>query len=91
MDWLDLVILLAAGGGIIGAVARLLVPGPDPVGFFGTILLGLAGSFLGGIVGRILFGPLDSWPAVAAAVLGAIVLLLPTKALTSTPGRHRNV
>jgi uncharacterized membrane protein YeaQ/YmgE (transglycosylase-associated protein family) len=42
-------ILLAIIGLLVGAVARLLLPGPDPMGVGGTILLGLAGSFLAGL------------------------------------------
>jgi uncharacterized membrane protein YeaQ/YmgE (transglycosylase-associated protein family) len=42
-------ILLAIIGLVVGAAARLLLPGPDPMGVGGTILLGLAGSFLAGL------------------------------------------
>jgi uncharacterized membrane protein YeaQ/YmgE (transglycosylase-associated protein family) len=42
-------ILLAVVGLFVGAVARLLLPGPDPMGVGGTILLGLAGSFVAGL------------------------------------------
>jgi uncharacterized membrane protein YeaQ/YmgE (transglycosylase-associated protein family) len=42
-------ILLAVIGLIVGALARLLLPGPDPMGVGGTILLGLAGSFIAGV------------------------------------------
>jgi uncharacterized membrane protein YeaQ/YmgE (transglycosylase-associated protein family) len=42
-------ILLAIIGLLVGAMARLLLPGPDPMGVGGTILLGLAGSFLAGL------------------------------------------
>ena len=38
-------------GLIVGAVARVLLPGPDPLGIGMTILLGLAGSFIGFFVG----------------------------------------
>jgi len=43
---------------IVGGIARLLMPGRDPLGCFGTIALGIAGSFAGGILGTLLFkGP----------------------------------
>lgn len=42
-------------GLIAGAVARLLVPGPDPMSILATILLGIAGSFVGGFLGYVLF------------------------------------
>jgi uncharacterized membrane protein YeaQ/YmgE (transglycosylase-associated protein family) len=37
-------------GLVAGALARLLVPGRDPMGWIGTILLGLVGSFVGGLL-----------------------------------------
>jgi uncharacterized membrane protein YeaQ/YmgE (transglycosylase-associated protein family) len=42
-------ILLVIVGLFVGALARLLHPGPDPMGVGGTILLGLAGSFIAGL------------------------------------------
>lgn len=53
---LTLVIGIAITGLIIGALGRLVVPGPNPMGIFSTILVGVAGSILGGIIGRVLFG-----------------------------------
>jgi uncharacterized membrane protein YeaQ/YmgE (transglycosylase-associated protein family) len=43
-------------GFVIGAVARLLLPGPDPMGCFATALLGIAGSFVGGLLADVVFG-----------------------------------
>ena len=65
-------IVFALVGLIVGALARLALPGPDPMSIWMTIALGLAGSFLAGIVTRLL------WHAPAgfiASVLGAMVLL----------------
>jgi uncharacterized membrane protein YeaQ/YmgE (transglycosylase-associated protein family) len=42
-------ILLLLVGLFVGALARLLHPGPDPMGIGGTIVLGLAGSFIAGL------------------------------------------
>lgn len=70
------VILLALSGLIVGAIARLLVPGPTPLGILGTIGAGIAGSFLGGLVGRLLFGAaLTAWWNLLLAVLGAVVVV----------------
>jgi uncharacterized membrane protein YeaQ/YmgE (transglycosylase-associated protein family) len=44
------------GGAIVGALGRLVVPGPNPIGFLRTVLAGWAGSFLGGLLGRLVFG-----------------------------------
>src|SRR3979411_2731153 len=43
-------------GLIVGAVARALLPGPDPLGIGMTILVGLAGSFIGFFVGFFILG-----------------------------------
>ena len=43
-------ILLFFSGLIIGALARLALPGPDPMGIFMTAAVGVAGSFIGGLV-----------------------------------------
>ena len=64
-------------GLIVGVIAKLLMPGRDPGGFAITILLGVAGSLLGGLLGRALgfYGP--GQPAgFLMSILGAIVLLL---------------
>jgi uncharacterized membrane protein YeaQ/YmgE (transglycosylase-associated protein family) len=43
-------------GLLVGAVARVLLPGPDPLGIGMTILLGLAGSFIGFFLGFFILG-----------------------------------
>jgi uncharacterized membrane protein YeaQ/YmgE (transglycosylase-associated protein family) len=71
--WLLAVVV---SGLIVGAVARLLVPGPNPIGILGTIGAGIAGSFLGGLVGRLLFGAsLSFWVNLLLAVLGAALVI----------------
>ena len=47
-------VYLVVGGLVIGVIARLVLPGPDPMGWLATIGYGIAGSFIGGIVGRML-------------------------------------
>jgi uncharacterized membrane protein YeaQ/YmgE (transglycosylase-associated protein family) len=67
-------LIAAVVGLIIGAVAKLLMPGPDPGGWFVTILLGIAGSW----VGRFLFGIIGIGGGIlgfVGAVLGAMLLL----------------
>lgn len=49
MSLIVFLILLVLVGLLVGALARLLLPGPDPMGVGGTILLGLAGSFIAGL------------------------------------------
>ena len=47
-------ISLAVSGLIIGALGRLAIPGRQPMGCFMTVLVGIGGSFLGGLVGQAL-------------------------------------
>lgn len=63
-------------GLIVGAVAKLLMPGRDPGGFIITMLLGMAGAVLGGFIGRSLnwYGPNDG-AGFFMSLLGAVVLL----------------
>lgn len=69
-------------GLIAGAIARLLVPGRDPMGCLGTLALGLAGSLLGGFLGSLVFaGEFDISPAgLIGSIIGAIVVLLGLRA-----------
>jgi uncharacterized membrane protein YeaQ/YmgE (transglycosylase-associated protein family) len=64
-------------GLIVGAVAKLLMPGRDPGGIIVTMLLGVVGAVLGGYVGRALgfYGP-DEGAGFVMSLLGAIVVLL---------------
>ncbi len=68
-------VMAAIVGLVIGVVAKLLMPGPDPGGWFVTILLGLAGSWVGGIAVSML-GLGGVVPGLIGAVLGAMLLLL---------------
>lgn len=71
-------------GLIIGAIAKLLMPGKDPGGCIITILLGLAGSFVGTFIGRALFGPnyIAGW---IASIIGAMILLVLYRMLIARP------
>lgn len=73
-------------GLIAGALARLLVPGRDPMSIPATIALGVIGSLLGGFVWRLLQGGDgdDFKPAaLIGSVLGAVVCLLIYRAVKS--------
>ncbi len=65
-------------GLLAGGIAKLLMPGRDPGGFIITILLGVAGSFVAGFLGRSLgwYRGVDSGAGIIASVLGAMALLL---------------
>lgn len=63
-------------GLVIGVIAKLVMPGRDPGGVIVTILLGIAGSLLGGYIGRAmgLYGP-GQGAGFFMALLGAVLLL----------------
>lgn len=64
-------------GLIAGYVARALVPGPDPMGVVGTLILGVVGSFVGGFLWNLLFGgDLLATAGLIGSILGAIIALL---------------
>lgn len=74
---MDLIAWLLVGL-IAGAIARFVVPGRDPMGWLGTLLLGLVGSIIGGFLFSLLLsGDGDFQPAsLLGSIVGAIVALL---------------
>ena len=69
-------IWVAIIGLVVGAVAKLIMPGKDPGGIFVTMLIGIAGAFLGTYLGRLVghYGP-DQSAGFLMSLLGAIILL----------------
>ena len=59
-------------GFVVGGLARLALPGPDPMPWYATVGLGIGGSALGGIIARILFGTAGGF---IFAFVGAVLLL----------------
>lgn len=81
MIWMIIVGLL------VGVVAKLLMPGPDPGGIIITMLIGIAGSIIAGFLGRSVGWYGDGEPVgFVASIVGAILLLFVYRALT---GRGR--
>lgn len=78
----------AVFGLIVGGIARLLVPGRDPMGCLGTMLLGVAGSLLGGFLAS-LFIHGDRWHPASwiGAIIGGVILLLLGRMISP---RHRS-
>jgi uncharacterized membrane protein YeaQ/YmgE (transglycosylase-associated protein family) len=73
MDFLWMLII----GLIVGLVAKFIMPGKDPGGCLVTLLLGIAGAFVAGFLGRSLGWYAPGAPAgFLASVLGAVLLLL---------------
>ena len=81
---LGAIVSLLVSGLIIGALARFAVPGRDPLRFWQTILLGLAGSLLGGVAAALVgaidgddtIEPGEAMASFGFSLSGAIVLLI---------------
>jgi uncharacterized membrane protein YeaQ/YmgE (transglycosylase-associated protein family) len=56
MDVIVYLLVLALSGLVVGALGRLALPGPDPMTIWQTILVGIAGSFIGGLVWWLISG-----------------------------------
>lgn len=76
-------------GLIAGFIARAVVPGKDDIGILGTILLGMVGSFVGGLLGSLFSddGIDFSASGIIGSIIGAIIALLIFNAVT---GRKKN-
>ena len=69
-----LILYLLVIGVVAGYLARLLVPGRDPMSFLQTVALGIVGSFIGGVLGYVLFNhDLDEGALQASGIIGSIV------------------
>ena len=81
------IVYLVVIGIIAGFLARLLVPGRDPMGLFATMILGIVGSFIGGFLGYVLFGKDLNEGAlqpsgIIGSIIGAVIALLVYRAMT---------
>jgi uncharacterized membrane protein YeaQ/YmgE (transglycosylase-associated protein family) len=89
---LGFLLYLVIIGLVAGFLARLLVPGDDPMSIGATIVLGIVGSFIGGLLGWALFGKdLDQGAlqasGVIGSVVGAVIALLVYRALNRRSAR----
>ena len=75
-------------GLVAGALARLLVPGRDPMGWVGTLVLGLVGSLVGGLLADLIFD--DEAIGLVGSVIGAVLVLLAYNALNRNRGLARS-
>jgi uncharacterized membrane protein YeaQ/YmgE (transglycosylase-associated protein family) len=72
---LYLIILLFTGL-IIGGLARLIVPGPDPMSLFQTALLGIAGSLIAGLISLWIFHGRAGGGIILSVLCSAVLVLL---------------
>ena len=93
---LGLIISMIIVGLIAGALARLLVPGRDPMGIGATIVLGIVGSFIGGFLGYVLFHHDKNEgffqpSGIIGSVIGAIIALLIYRRVSHNSGSRRSL
>ena len=91
---LEFIIILILIGLLAGAVARLVVPGRDPMGILGTIVLGIVGSFVGGFIWNLIqyhrLAPHKFHLAgILGSILGAILVLVILRLTGMEKGRRR--
>jgi uncharacterized membrane protein YeaQ/YmgE (transglycosylase-associated protein family) len=84
-------VALVVTGLVVGALARLALPGPDPIPIWATILLGIAGGIVGGGIGLSLWGPEAAFPlsVVAATLLLFLYRRFVQKRPLTGPGARR--
>lgn len=70
---IGLIVGILLSGLVVGALARLAVPGPDPMPIWMTVALGIAGSLVGGAVGALLF---DTPGGLLFALVASVLLLV---------------
>lgn len=70
---LGFILFIVLWGLVLGGLARLAIPGPDPMPIWMTIGIGIGGSLIGGIVTRLFFGTGVSF---FFAFLGAMLLVI---------------
>lgn len=75
-------------GLVVGAIAKLIMPGRDPGGIIVTMLIGVAGALLAGFLGRALgwYANPGEAPGIIASVIGALVLLFLYRVFTGRRG-----
>jgi uncharacterized membrane protein YeaQ/YmgE (transglycosylase-associated protein family) len=93
-DMIGFIIMLLIVGFIVGAIARLLMPGRDPIGFFGTIVLGIVGSLVGGFIQNLVeYHTLSihsfHFVGIIGSIIGAFVLLLLMRLFHVESGHRR--
>jgi uncharacterized membrane protein YeaQ/YmgE (transglycosylase-associated protein family) len=76
MGLLVYILVLALSGLIVGGLARLALPGPDPMGIGLTILIGLAGSFVGGLLTLAITGGRSAGGIVVSVACSTLIVYL---------------
>ena len=89
MDVIVYLIVLALSGLVVGALGRLAIPGPDPMTIWQTILVGVAGSFIGGLIWWAISGDRNGGGILISVICAAGIVYLIRRSRggdLSTPG-----
>jgi uncharacterized membrane protein YeaQ/YmgE (transglycosylase-associated protein family) len=89
VDVIVYLIVLALSGLVVGALGRLAIPGPDPMSIGMTILIGIAGSFIGGLIWWAISGNRNGGGIVISVICAAGIVYLIRRSRggnLSTPG-----
>jgi uncharacterized membrane protein YeaQ/YmgE (transglycosylase-associated protein family) len=73
-------------GAIVGVLARFLVPGDDPMGIIGTIVLGIVGAVVGGFLAGAVFGETEGVDWIASIIV-AVLLVVGYRAISGNRNR----
>jgi uncharacterized membrane protein YeaQ/YmgE (transglycosylase-associated protein family) len=78
-------------GLVAGMLAKLIMPGKDPGGILVTMLLGVAGAFVAGFLGRAFgwYTEVGDGPGIIASIIGAVVLLALYRLIVGVRTRNR--
>jgi uncharacterized membrane protein YeaQ/YmgE (transglycosylase-associated protein family) len=79
MNTILFLLSVAVAGFVVGGLARLILPGKDPIGLLATFMLGIVGAFLGGIAEALVAGERNVFGLVAAVFFAALLLYVVRK------------
>jgi uncharacterized membrane protein YeaQ/YmgE (transglycosylase-associated protein family) len=68
------IIVFILVGLVVGVLARLVMPGPDPIGILGTIIVGVVGAIVGGYLWRAVFGQTEGVEWIGSIVVAMALL-----------------
>ncbi|MBK5228857.1 MAG: GlsB/YeaQ/YmgE family stress response membrane protein [Actinobacteria bacterium] len=85
---MDNLLVLIIVGAVIGVLARLLMPGSNPIGIIGTIVVGIVGAIIGGYLWKELFGNTEGVEWIGGIIVAMALLWLYRKFTYNSSGRR---
>jgi uncharacterized membrane protein YeaQ/YmgE (transglycosylase-associated protein family) len=81
------IIVFILVGAVVGVLARLVMPGPDPIGILGTIVVGIVGAIVGGYLWRAVFGQTEGVEWIGAILVAMALLWIYRRMTVGRRGR----